>query len=114
MRVLFAELSPIARAILKPSLEIRRTKLAFAAFVARRLFSTMSQRCAVKLQGMPDRQLASMVIVAVVPAQWQWMWSAPHRTATRASQSAFGTIARFLIATIGDLPPSRSPTAPAV
>src|SRR6267143_6124050 len=106
MRVLFAGPRPNSLAILKPSPEMRRTKLALAAFLASRLFSTMSQRCAVKLQGMPDRRLANMVMVAVVPAQWQWMWSALHRTATRASQNAFGTIARFLIATVGDLPPS--------
>src|ERR1700687_496341 len=113
-RVFFAEPSPNARAILKPSTEIRRTKLAFAAFLTSKLFSTMSQRCAVKLQGMPDRQLASMVMVAVVPAQWQWIWAALHAIAIRARQSAFGTIAGFLIASIAALPPSRSLTAPAV
>src|SRR3981189_849363 len=91
---------------------MKRAKLALLTFSARRLFSTMSQRCRVRLQGIPDIWLASMAMVAVVPAQWQWMWVAPQRAATSANHNALGTTARFFRAIAGERPRSTRRAVP--
>ncbi len=74
---------------------IARTKHASRAFRARRLFSAMSQRWAVKLHGIPERRDATSAMVALVPAQWAWMCSAPIRLTSPDSQCALGSTDTF-------------------
>src|SRR5579863_4036728 len=113
-RIFGSGLTPMARAIFRPSSEMNRAKLALLIFSARRLFSTMSQRCAVRLHGTPEILLANSVIVAVVPAQWQCMWPALHWIATAANHTALGTTARFLRAIGRDRLGARDLTAAAI
>ena len=61
---------PVAAASLRrPISLIARTNAALRAFAASRLFSSMSQRCTVTLQGMPDSRLAISASVELVAPQ---------------------------------------------
>ena len=94
-----------------PRRSMARTNAAARTFVASRLSSAMSQRCAVKLKGTPDTSLASIVSVAVVEAQWACRWRTPWARTYSASQSPFGTTARFFASTPSERLPRRCQTA---
>src|SRR4051812_20400584 len=80
----------------RPRALITRTALAVFILSMIKLFSRMSQRCAVNVQGIPETRLAIIAIVAVVAAHCAWMWSACSRVAMRASKRDFGNATTFL------------------
>jgi len=92
-----------ARANRSPLDEMKRVNKAFRTFRARRLFSTMSQRWAVRLQGTPETSLATRAIVAFVAAQCAWICAAPHRRAIWASQRPLQKTPRFFRKITGSL-----------